>query len=70
MKVALIHFSDFHISSQEDFVVMHVSQIAAACRPLTNLCEKICIIVTGDIIDKGQVLAYSYAESALNNLKI
>lgn len=70
MKVALIHFSDFHISSQEDFVVTHVSQIAAACRPLTNLCEKICIIVTGDIIDKGQVLAYSYAESALNNLKI
>ncbi len=32
MKVALIHFSDFHISSQEDFIVTNVSKIAAACR--------------------------------------
>ena len=59
MKTALIHFSDFHISSQEDFIVTNVSKIAAACRPLTNLCEKICIIVTGDIIDQGNVAAYT-----------
>lgn len=32
MKFALIHFSDFHISSQEDFIVTNVSKIAAACR--------------------------------------
>ena len=69
MKVALIHFSDFHISSPEDFVVTHASQIAAACRPLTNLCEKAFIIITGDIIDKGSVEAYKYAESALLGLK-
>lgn len=69
MKVALIHFSDFHISSQEDFIVTNVSKIAAACRPLTNLCEKICIIVTGDIIDRGNVAAYTYAETALRGLK-
>lgn len=69
MKTALIHFSDFHISSEEDFVVTHVSKIAAACRPLTNLCEKIFIIITGDIIDKGIVSAYKYAESALRKLK-
>lgn len=69
MKTALIHFSDFHISSQEDFIVTNVSKIAAACRPLTNLCEKICIIVTGDIIDRGNVAAYTYAETALRGLK-
>ena len=69
MKTALIHFSDFHISSNEDFVITHVSQIAAACRSLTNLCEKILIIITGDIIDKGSVAAYQYAESALRELK-
>lgn len=69
MKVALIHFSDFHISSSEDYVVTHVNQIASACRSLTNLCDKIFIIVTGDIIDKGNISAYSYAESALKSLK-
>lgn len=69
MKVALIHFSDFHISSSEDFVVKQVDKIAAACRPLTNLCEKILILVTGDIIDKGIVSAYAHAESFLKSLK-
>lgn len=69
MKVALIHFSDFHISSQEDFVVTQVNQIASACKPLTNLCDKIFIIVTGDVVDKGNISVYPYAESMLKSLK-
>ena len=69
MKVAIIHFSDLHISSSEDFVVTQINKIAAACKPLTNLCDRIFIAITGDIIDKGNVSAYSYAESALVDLK-
>lgn len=68
MKVAIVHLSDLHISSANDFAVTHVKELAHSCRFQTNLCELIIITITGDIIDKGNVECYSIAEEMLLEL--
>ena len=62
MKVALIHLSDLHVKSKEDFLVLNVKHFAAACAPVVNTCEKVIVAVTGDVVDRGQVANYPIAE--------
>jgi len=62
MKVALIHLSDLHVKSKEDFLVLNVKHFAAACAPVVNRCEKVIVAVTGDVVDRGQVANYPIAE--------
>lgn len=61
MKIALIHLSDLHIKSANDFLIQHVDSFASACAPVVNGCEKVIVAVTGDIVDKGQVANYAIA---------
>lgn len=69
MKIALIHLSDLHIASNKDFLVSNVRYFAAACAPITNLCEKVIIVVTGDIVDRGQVVNYAIAKKFFNEFE-
>lgn len=70
MKTAVLHLSDLHISSEEDFVVSNSGLIAKGIRYYTNECSQCVIVVTGDIIDKGNVESYGIAKNFFNTLKV
>lgn len=69
MKVALIHLSDLHIKSSEDFLVRNVKHFASACAPVVNACEKVIVAVTGDVVDRGQVANYAIGKDFFKELE-
>lgn len=69
MKTAILHLSDLHISSKEDFVVLNIDLIAKGIRYYINECNQCVIVVTGDIIDKGNIESYAIAKTFFDNMK-
>ena len=69
MKTAILHLSDLHISSPEDYIVSRTDIMANGIRYYINECNRCIIVITGDIIDKGNVAAYSIAKDFLTTLK-
>lgn len=69
MKVAIIQFSDLHISSAEDFIVKNAVSVAHGCKAIVNTCDRVIVVVTGDIIDKGNVNNYNVAKLFFNTIE-
>ena len=69
MKVAIIQMSDLHIASEEDYIVKKARKLARSIAAKVNCCNKVIVVLTGDIIDKGNVSNYKYAKTMLENFK-
>lgn len=67
MKVAIIQMSD--LASEEDYIVKEVRTLARSIVAKVNCCNKVIVVLTGDIIDKGNVSNYEYANTMLENFK-
>ena len=62
MKVAIIQMSDLHIASADDKIVKNAAILARSVSAIINTCQKLVVVLTGDIIDKGQTDNYAYAK--------
>lgn len=69
MRIGIIQMSDLHISSASDFIVENVKNIVRSCKSVVNTCNKLVVVVSGDIIDKGNVGNYTIAEQFFNSFK-
>lgn len=69
MKVAIIQMSDLHIASGNDYIVINAKKIARSLSSVLNTCQKAVLVITGDIIDKGNVVMYEQALKFLNEFK-
>lgn len=70
MKLLLLHLSDIHIKSGDDFILKRTSRIAEAMSDIDTGIEGCIVVITGDIAYSGQVNQYNHAEQFLNDLKI
>lgn len=69
MKVALLHLSDMHISTENaEWLINKTKQIVAAVWNDFSDCKKIIIVVSGDIANSGSEIEYSYAKKFFSAL--
>ena len=69
MKIAFVHLSDIHIQSVHDFVIPKCDKLVAACKTVTNDCDKVVIIVSGDIAGTGKSSEYDVAFNYLKKIE-
>ena len=69
MKVAIVQFSDLHITSADDYIVKNAATVARSFKAIVNTCSKVIIVVTGDIIDKGKVENFAFAKQFFDSIK-
>lgn len=69
MRVAIVQLSDLHITSADDFIVKEAVAIARSFKSIVNTCNKVVVVVTGDIIDKGNVVNYAFAKKFFDDMK-
>lgn len=69
MKVAIIQMSDLHISSDKDYIIDNARELARSVSSVLNTCQKVALVITGDIIDKGNVMMYQHAKRFLKDFK-
>jgi UDP-2,3-diacylglucosamine pyrophosphatase LpxH len=56
--------------SADDYIVKNAETIAHSCKSIINTCNKVVVVVSGDIIDKGKVVNYDIAKKFFNDFKI
>lgn len=69
MKVAIIQMSDLHIASDKDYIIDNARKLARSISSVVNNCQKVALVITGDIIDKGNVVMYQQAKKFLTDFK-
>lgn len=69
MRIGIIQMSDLHITSSGDFIVKNAAAVARSCKSIVNTCNKVVVVVSGDIIDRGKVANYCVAEKFFNDFK-
>jgi len=69
MKVAIIQMSDLHIASDKDYIIDNARKLARSVSSVVNHCQKVALVITGDIVDKGNVMMYQQAKRFLTDFK-
>ena len=69
MKLAVIQMSDLHITSGTDYIVEKSRNLARATTSILNECSKVAVVVTGDIVDKGNVANYQFAKKMFQDFR-
>lgn len=69
MKIGILHLTDAHISSKNDFICSKTSKIVAAIKNVFEECEKIYIAFTGDIAKTGKKEEYIIAKEFLDSIR-
>lgn len=69
MKIAIIQMSDLHITSERDYIVENANKLAKAISTIVNECQKVIMVITGDIVDKGKVANYEYAKKFVTTFR-
>lgn len=67
MKVAIIQMSDLHIASEKDYIVNKARIIARSVSSVLNTCQKVAFVITGDLVDKGDMTMYQQAKKFLSD---
>lgn len=69
MNIGILHLTDLHIKTSDNFISSRIDRIHDALRiDLLNL-ERIYLVITGDIVDKGIQAGYPIAKDFLDKLK-
>lgn len=58
-----------HIQSVHDFIIPKCDKLISACKTITNDCDKVVIIVSGDIAGTGKPSEYDVAYNYLTKIK-
>lgn len=69
MSLLLLHLSDLHIGDGENPALTRIDQIVGAVQAECLGSNAILVLVTGDVIDRGNVKCYEAAESFFRNLE-
>lgn len=69
MKLAIIQMSDLHITSENDYIVKSSRTLARASAQILNECDNAVFVVTGDIVDKGNVSNYQWAKKVFKDFQ-
>lgn len=69
MKLAIVQMSDLHITSENDYIVKSSITLARASAQILNECDKAVFVVTGDIVDKGNVSNYQWAKKMFKDFQ-
>ena len=69
MKIAILHLTDLHFRGSDNIISNRVEKIHTALRLNLSDVKKIYIVVTGDIVERGEESGYIYAKKFLLNLK-
>lgn len=69
MNIGILHLTDLHINPSDNFVLSRIDRIHDALKvDLLNL-ERVYMIITGDIVDRGIQAGYPIAKEFLDKLK-
>lgn len=70
MKIAILHLTDMHISNDNaEWIIDRAHQVANAMKLACSDSEKIYIVVSGDIANKGMMEEYEKADVFFTRLK-
>jgi len=69
MNIGILHLTDLHIKTSDNFILSRIDRIHDALRIDSVSLERIYIVITGDIVDKGIKASYPNAKEFLNKLK-
>uniref|UniRef100_UPI003216BB96 metallophosphoesterase n=1 Tax=uncultured Draconibacterium sp. TaxID=1573823 RepID=UPI003216BB96 len=69
MNIGILHFTDLHIKSTDNFILSRIDKIHESLRIDILKLERIYFVITGDIIDKGIQSGYLQAKIFLSELK-
>ncbi len=69
MSIGILHLTDLHLKTSDNFILTRIDRIHDALKiDLLDL-ERIYLVITGDIVDKGIQLGYPIAKKFLLELK-
>lgn len=69
MNIGILHLTDLHLNASDNFITTRINKVYDSLKiDFVNL-ERVYIVITGDIVDKGVQLAYSIAKKILLELK-
>ena len=69
MKTGILHLTDLHIKPNDNLILNRIAKIHNAVSYELINTERLYIVVTGDIVDKGLQKGYEYAKKFLVGLK-
>ncbi|MCU0457657.1 MAG: metallophosphoesterase [Bacteroidales bacterium] len=69
MRAAILHFTDLHFKESGNYLISLTQKIFSAIRLDLFDIEQIFIVISGDIVDKGQNLGYSEARDFICDLQ-
>src|SRR5690349_8283226 len=69
MKIAILHLSDIHIESEEDWILSRAEKIAQAVLSTWEKLQTIFVVVSGDIANRGLAYQYDIASKFLLSIK-
>jgi len=70
MNIGILHLTDLHIKSKNDFIFNRIDKIIDAVKSDIIDLERVFLVITGDIIDKGIQENYKSAKDFLEALKL
>lgn len=69
MNIGLLHLTDLHLKSSHNIISGRISKICDAIKYKLNIISRLYIVISGDIIDKGDIDAYEQAKIFIDELR-